>query len=171
MSPGNVDQTRNLATITRYYDGCSLADVEMMESTLHPDAVHYFLEPNPGCKPVYGGRGVAAYWARVQPEIAGHWIVDHIVSNGDEAVVEWSLFWTRDESSPRVVTRGSEWFVFEDGLIVEIRSYYQQLHRNTGLKSFGYEERGYAGLGQERSKNHAGVGRRSATTPGGGETP
>jgi ketosteroid isomerase-like protein len=150
--------TRHLDTIVRYYDGCSLGDIEMMTSTLHPEVVHYFLEPNPGSRPIEGAQHLAKYWRKVQKRIDGRWIVDHVVSDGSqEAVVEWSLFWRRDPESPRIVTRGSEWFDFTDGLIKEIRSYYQQLHRHTGLRGYPYGERGYSVSDSERSRVHAGL--------------
>ena len=36
------------ALISRYYDGCSAGDVDLMLGTLHPDVVHWFLAPNTG---------------------------------------------------------------------------------------------------------------------------
>jgi hypothetical protein len=38
------------ALITRYYDGCTAGDVELVRGTLHPDVVHWFLAPNPGLR-------------------------------------------------------------------------------------------------------------------------
>jgi hypothetical protein len=37
-----------LETITRYYDGCTTGDVELMLGTLDPGVVHWFLAPNTG---------------------------------------------------------------------------------------------------------------------------
>jgi ketosteroid isomerase-like protein len=152
----------HLDTIVRYYDGCSRGDLALMTATLHPDVAHYFLEVNPGSAPVEGAGTLADYWRRIQARIDGHWIVDHVVSDGTadgggEAVVEWSLYWRRDDESPRVVTRGAEWFRFSDGLIREIRSYYQQLHRHTGLRGYPYGERGYSVPGSEKSSIHVGA--------------
>jgi len=148
----------HLDTIVQYYDGCSRGDIELMTSTLHPEVVHYFLAPNPGSHPIEGAGVLADYWRSVQRRIDGHWIVDHVVSDGSgEAVVEWSLYWSRDAKSPRVVTRGAEWFAFANGLIAEIRSYYQQLHRHTGLRNYPYEARGYSTLGSEKSRIHVGA--------------
>ncbi len=36
------------ALISRYYDGCSSGDIDLMLGTLHPDVVHWFLAPNTG---------------------------------------------------------------------------------------------------------------------------
>ena len=147
----------HLDTIVRYYDGCSRGDIAMMTDTLHPDVAHYFLEVNPGSAPIEGAGVLAEYWRRIQAQIDGHWIVDHVVSDGSgEAVVEWSLYWRRDAESPRVVTRGAEWFAFSDGLIREIRSYYQQRETTTELDAFDYPGRGYSVPGAERSGIHRG---------------
>jgi hypothetical protein len=54
----------------------------------------------------------------------------------------------------RVVTRGAEWFVMRDGLIAEIRSYYQQREHTTELDGFPYAERGYFQSGVEFAPIH-----------------
>ena len=54
----------------------------------------------------------------------------------------------------RVATRGAEWFTREDGLIREIRSYYQMRPQTTELDGFPYAERGYSLPGAERSRIH-----------------
>jgi hypothetical protein len=159
--PSEGGRARSLATVCRYYDGCSQGDIDMMVSTLHADVVHYFLDPNPANVPITGAEVLAQFWVEIQARIDGHWLVDNLVGDDQEAVVEWSLFWSRNSASPRVVTRGSEWFAFKDGLIVEIRSYYQQLYRDTELRRFDYAGRGYAGHGREWSAIHAGGGETS----------
>lgn len=149
--------------ITRYYDACSTADLDGLLATLHPHVVHYFLAPNVGSKPVAGAEHLARYWRKVAPAIEARWVVDHLVAEGDRVVIEWTMFWVpRDTASPRgsadrarIATRGSEWFVVRDGLIVEIRSYYQQHETTTELEDFPYAARGYSHLGAEHSSIHA----------------
>src|SRR4051812_49080640 len=94
-----------LDLIRRYYDGCSAGDVEAMVATLHPDVTHSFLAPNPGSAPVSGAAHLARYWRKVQRLVDGRWVVDAIVASGDEAVIEWTLFWTPAGSDARVATR------------------------------------------------------------------
>lgn len=148
----------HLATIVRYYDGCSTGDIDTITATLDPDVCHYFLAPNPASDAIRGAAALAAFWQRVQRRIDGHWLVDQVVGDGrDRAVIEWSLYWTRTDGSPRVITRGAEWFEFRDGRISEIRSYYQQHPQTTELSDFAYEARGYSRLGAERSAIHPGV--------------
>ncbi len=130
-------------TITRYYDGCSTGDVELMLGTLDADVVHWFLAPNPGSTAVRGGEHLARYWRKVQAMIDARWVVDHCLAGDGEAVIEWTMYWTADGA--RVATRGAEWFTFSpDGLITEIRSYYQQRPATTELDGFPYAGRGYS---------------------------
>ncbi|MHA6795386.1 nuclear transport factor 2 family protein [Pseudonocardia bannensis] len=143
-----------LAVITRYYDGCSAGDVDLMLTTLHPDVVHYFLAPNVGSAPVVGAEHLARYWRKVARMIEARWVVDHCLAGADEAVIEWTMFWRPDGSGDRVATRGSEWFTFTGGLIREIRSYYQQRPATTELDGFPYGERGYSTAAAEHSRAH-----------------
>ncbi|WP_214368558.1 nuclear transport factor 2 family protein [Pseudonocardia sp. H11422] len=143
-----------LAVITRYYDGCSTGDVDLMLTTLHPEVVHYFLAPNVGSAPVAGAEHLARYWRKVARMIEARWVVDHCLAGADEAVIEWTMFWRPDGSGDRVATRGAEWFTFAGGLIREIRSYYQQRPETTELDGFPYGERGYSTATAEHSTVH-----------------
>lgn len=146
-----------LHVITRYYDGCSTGDVELMTGTLHPEVVHWFLAPNPGSAPVRGAEHLARYWRKVAGMIEARWIVDHCLAGEQEAVIEWTMFWRPEGAAERAATRGAEWFTLDpDGLITEIRSYYQQRPQTTQLDGFPYAERGYSTTGVERSDLHPG---------------
>ena len=89
------------------------------------------------------------------------------------------MFWRPGGAGERVATRGAEWFVFRDGLIAEIRSYYQQRPQTTELAASPTAAGGYSGRGAERSGRHeptplpggadgvaAGAGRAVAATIG-----
>ncbi|WP_051834063.1 nuclear transport factor 2 family protein [Streptomyces sp. NRRL S-646] len=151
-----MSASTHLETISRYYDGCSTGDVDLMRTTLAEDVVHFFLAPNPGSAPVRGGEHLARYWRKVHRLIDAVWVVDHILDGEAEAVIEWTMFWTPQHTGRRVATRGAEWFTFDtDGRIREIRSYYRQHEeRDTELDAFPYAERGYSGHGQEGSSLH-----------------
>ncbi|MFD5007386.1 nuclear transport factor 2 family protein [Streptomyces mutabilis] len=151
--------TGHLHTISRYYDGCSTGDVDLMRTTLADDVVHFFLAPNPGSAPVRGGEHLARYWRKVHGMIDAVWIVDHILDGDAEAVIEWTMFWSPSGTGRRVATRGAEWFTFgEDGRITEIRSYYrQETDRDTELDGFPYADRGYSRHGAEHSARHPGT--------------
>jgi ketosteroid isomerase-like protein len=142
------------ALITRYYDGCSAGDVDVMLETLHPEVVHWFLAPNTGSTAVSGAEHLARYWRKVTRMLHGRWVVDSICASPDQAVIEWTMWWLPEGASQRVATRGAEWFTCADGLIREIRSYYQLRPQTTELEGFPYVERGYSVDGAERSRIH-----------------
>jgi ketosteroid isomerase-like protein len=149
-----MTSAEKLELIRRYYDACSSGDVEALRATVSEDVVHYFLAPNRGSAPVAGGEHLANYWRKVQALIDGRWVVDSIVGEGDEAVIEWTLFWRPDPDAARVATRGAEWYRFADGRIAEIRAYYQQRGSSSELEGFDYAGRGYSRLGSEASAVH-----------------
>jgi ketosteroid isomerase-like protein len=147
------------ALVRRYYDGCSSGDVDLMLSTLHPDVVHWFLAPNVGSKMVAGNLHLARYWAKVARMREARWVVDTICAEPGQAVIEWSMWWRERPDGPRVVTRGAEWFTCQDGLIHEIRSYYQMHPHDTELDGFPYSDRGYSVHEAEFSHLHPEAGR------------
>lgn len=134
---------QNIKVIKRYYEGCTSGDVELMMSTLAPDVVHYFLEP--GTASVAGGEHLARYWRKVQRLLSARWEIDHAIATADEAAIEWTVYWTEPESGRRLVTRGAELYLFRNGLIAEVRAYYNQLRdRDAELVDFDYRARGYS---------------------------
>jgi ketosteroid isomerase-like protein len=142
------------ALITRYYEGCSAGDVELMLETLHPDVVHWFLAPNTGSTAVAGAEHLARYWRKVAGMHSARWVVESICATPEQAVIEWTMWWLPEGAAERVPTRGAEWFTCRDGLINEIRSYYQLRPQPTELDGFPYADRGYSSAGAERSAVH-----------------
>lgn len=140
--------------ITTYYDGCTSGDVDKMLMTLHPDVTHWFLAPNVGSRAVRGAEHLARYWRKVTGRIDARWVVDSVCATADQAVIEWTMWWSPEGGNKRVATRGAEWFTSEDGLIHEIRSYYQMRPESTELDGFPYADRGYSVAGGERSRLH-----------------
>ncbi len=118
------------------------------------DVTHWFLAPNIGSRAVHGAEQLGRYWRKVHELIAPVWVVDHGIDDGDEAVIEWSMYWVPTSETERVVTRGAEWFVLRDDRIAEIRSYYRQEAGDSELDGFPYVERGYSTHGSERSVRH-----------------
>lgn len=142
------------ALISRYYDGCSSGDVDLMLETLHPDVVHWFLAPNTGSTAVAGAEHLARYWRKVTRMLQARWVVDAICATPEQAVIEWTMWWLPEGATERVATRGAEWFTGQDGLIREIRSYYQMRPETTELDGFPYADRGYSVAGAEHSTIH-----------------
>ena len=130
-------------TIHTYYQGCNTADVELMLSTFTEDVVHYFVDHSA----VRGASALANYWAKVAPKTQANWQLDHALVQDSEAVIEWSMAWVPAQTGVRELLRGTEWYVFRQGRIAEIRSYHNTyfLHgrSNRELHDFAYADRGY----------------------------
>jgi ketosteroid isomerase-like protein len=137
-----MSESTHLETIRRYYDGCNRGDIDQMMSTFTSDVVHYFVEDSP----VRGARELADLWAWFNQEgRVARWTVDHEIEQGDEAVIEWTLVWTRPtRSPPTIIQRGAEWYFFRDRKIAEIRAYdLAPGDHQWELNGFPYAAKGY----------------------------
>ena len=132
-----------IETIKTYYRGCNTHDIELMMSTFTDDIVHYFVDH----AAVRGAAGLANYWAKVAPRTQANWQLDHALVQEPEAVIEWSMQWVPLQTGETEILRGSEWYLFRDGRIAEIRSYHNnyflQDPLNRELHDFDYARRGY----------------------------
>jgi len=129
--------------INEYYRGCNTADMALMISTFTPDIVHYFVDHSA----VRGAEALANYWSKIGPKTSANWVLDHAVVQEPEAVIEWSMRWVPGKTGETEILRGSEWYLFENNKIAEIRSYHNNffLHneRNRELWDFDYKNRSY----------------------------
>lgn len=152
--------------VIRYYDACNAADRAALLELLTPDMAHYFLAGNPGSAAVHGAQRFADAVCLLQRSVQGRWVVDHYLGAGDEAVIEWTLYWTSPKTAERIATRGAEMYVFRGGRIAEVRAYYRQRHQSIELDGFDYAARGYSLPGAESSAAQpAGSTRRPADPP------
>ena len=112
-------------------------------STFTDDVVHYFVDHSV----VESAAGLANYWAKVAPKTQANWQLDHAIVEEPEAVIEWSMEWVPRQTGAPELLRGSEWYIFREGKIAEIRSYhnnyYLQAPENRELHNFDYRVRGY----------------------------
>ncbi len=140
-------------TIKRYYHGCNTADFDLLKSTMTDDIIHYFVDHSA----VATSDGLANYWVKVAPMTKARWELDHAVVQEPEAVIEWSMLWTPPATGQQELLRGTEWYVFRDGLISEIRSFHNNYHlhdsRNFELRDYDYAGRGYPNANSPRSAN------------------
>ena len=129
--------------IHTYYRGCNTADVVLMCSTFTDDVVHYFVDHSA----VRGAQALANYWSKVGPLTKANWQLDHAMVAEPEAVIEWSMRWVPRQTGQEELLRGTEWYIFRDLKICEIRSYhnnyYLQAPENRALHDFDYAGRGY----------------------------
>ena len=134
---------RYIDIIQRYYAGCNSADEALLMSTMTEDIVHYFVDHSA----VRGSRALTHYWQKVGPATQADWRLDHAMVSEPEAVIEWSMRWVPKQTGEAQILRGTEWYVFRDDLIAEIRSYHHNYYLadpdNRGLYDFDYAQRGY----------------------------
>ena len=135
----------HLVTIRKYLDGCSTANAELVKSTVTPDFIHYFLT----IPPIRGATEFADAVVAYPKEYQAHWTVDHAIVEGNEAVIEWTQRWVPPGRSQVELLRGTEWYLFKEGRIAEVRAYFVG-HETQGepgrheLYDFPYAERGYS---------------------------
>jgi hypothetical protein len=130
-------------TIIRYFKGCNTANVDLMVSCFADDVEAYFID----VEPIIGSHRLAKFWCRLHEGMGARWTIDRAVAQGNDAVVEWSMLWTPPETAKEELSRGTDWFIFENGLITEIRQYHHarglKPGQNFELLGFPYAKRGY----------------------------
>ncbi|WP_158716269.1 nuclear transport factor 2 family protein [Blastococcus sp. Marseille-P5729] len=152
--PGDPPRPSRLPLIVAYYDACTRADAGALQSMFADDVVHYFLQPNVGSSAVGGAEHLARYWRKVARMLRARWVVESLIERGDEAVIEWSMYWEPETDRRRIVTRGTEWYVFDGDRIAEIRSYHKQARESSELDGFDYPAAGFSTAGHESSRLH-----------------
>ena len=131
--------------IRSYYEALNSGDAEAVAAHFTPDATHYYTRLGPH----EGAETIGRYAALAVESIEGHWTVENALEGeGDEAVIEWTMTWRDPKSGERRLDRGSEWFVFRDGKIAEVRAYHHGGRKNPGgdLLGFDHQGRGYTML-------------------------
>ena len=143
MNP-NLPDHPHVRVIQRYYDACNAYSADALRQLLTPDMVHYWVDH----VPVAGGDALASFAAKTAARTKGHWTLDKVMVSAEEAVAEWSMVWTPIGGDQRELLRGTEWFIFREGAIAEVRAYHCNFHlrdpRNFELREFPYRERGYS---------------------------
>src|ERR687898_561074 len=70
------------------------------------------------------------------------WYIEHGIEQGDEAVIEWTMTWRDPRSGERRLDRGTEWFLFRDGKIAEVRAYHHGGKKNPQGDLLGFDHAG-----------------------------
>jgi ketosteroid isomerase-like protein len=134
----------NADHIRSYYEALNSGDAARVASHFTADATHYYtrLEPHRGAEAI----GKTTEWAVAN--IEANWKVENAIEEGDQAVIEWSMTWRHAESGEPRLDRGTEWFLFRDGKIAEIRAYYHggPKNRQGNLLGFDHAARGHRTL-------------------------
>jgi ketosteroid isomerase-like protein len=128
--------------VLTYFDACNTGDIRELMVTMDTNIVHYFLPPVH--RAIHGAEHLARYWSKFKRLFDPVWRIDHIIEAGDEVVSEWSCAYRPSGGGDRRMFRGTEWYVMRNGLIAEIRAYYNYDEaRDCQLTDFNYAERGY----------------------------
>lgn len=131
--------------IRTYIRACNEADRNLLASVFTEDVRIYFI----GLAPVLGREQAAKFWSDFNKTKHTQWTIDHMLTIGNEVVIEWSAIREIGEAGSPKIDRGSEWYVINDGKISEIRQYYDvrgQLpaDQEYQLSEFPYRARGYS---------------------------
>lgn len=135
-------EQRNVDVVLSYFGGCNTGELDDLLPTLAEDVVHYFL---PESFPTIRGRDhLARFWRKYKRTLDPTWRIDEIIGASDLVVSEWSCRWRPSDTTPWVMSRGTEWYVMRDGVIAEVRAYFMvDGLADSELADFPYTERGY----------------------------
>ncbi|MFL5900620.1 MAG: nuclear transport factor 2 family protein [Solirubrobacterales bacterium] len=124
--------------IRSYYEALNSGDAAAVAAHFTDDATHYYTRLGPH----EGAETIGGYAALAVESIEGKWIVENALEGEGEAVIEWTMTWRHPESGERRLDRGTEWFVFRDGLIAEVRAYHHGGPKNPSGDLLGFDHRG-----------------------------
>lgn len=127
--------------VRAYYEALNSGDAELVSSHFTDDATHYYtrLGPHEGAKTIgdLAALGVST--------INAQWYIENLIEADDQVVIEWTMTWRDPQSGEQRLDRGTEWFRFRDGKILEVRAYHHGSKKNPqgDLLGFDHEGRGY----------------------------
>jgi ketosteroid isomerase-like protein len=130
--------------VRAYYEALNTGDADRVASFFTDDAVHYYTRLGPH----EGAKSIGEHTALAVEHLEGQWFVENGIEDGDQACIEWAMTWRDPKSGDRRLDRGSEWFLFRDGLIAEVRAYHHSgpKNRSGDLLGFDHAGRGYTML-------------------------
>ena len=106
--------------VRAYYADLRGTDAAAVARHFTPDAVHYYTRRDPDV----GAEAIGALAAAAVEHAGAVWELHTLVSDGEQVAIEWSLEFDHPQTGERRTDRGTEWFGFRDGLICEVRAYY-----------------------------------------------
>jgi ketosteroid isomerase-like protein len=133
--------------IRSYYAALNTGEAEAVASHFTEDATHYYtrLGPHEGAETIGQTTNLAV------ERIEARWYVENAIEEGDQAAIEWTMTWRDPKSGEKRLDRGTEWFLFREGKIAEVRAYHHGGPKNPSgdLLGFDHAGRGYTMLGSE----------------------
>jgi hypothetical protein len=128
--------------VRAYYDDLSSGDAEAVARHFTDDAIHYYTRRAPHL----GAAQIAENAAAAVNHLGARWVLENLVADAEQVAIEWSMEFNHPTKPdrPRMLDRGTEWFRFRDGLICEVRAYYNE--RGGDLVGFDHAARGHTVL-------------------------
>jgi hypothetical protein len=132
-----------LDAVARYFRACNTLDFELFKSAIAEDVTSYF-----NClPPIHGRENFFQHFKMMHDMTKERFTIDRAVVGEEEVVLEWSMLWTPPGANEEIIDRGIDWLMFQNGLIIEARSYLRSLNdpfdQPCELIEFPYRERNY----------------------------
>jgi ketosteroid isomerase-like protein len=123
--------------VRAYYEDLNSGDAGKVARHFTEDAVHYYTRRDPDV----GAQAIADYAVLAVTHLNAVWTCEHLVASDDEVAIEWTLAFDHPRSGERLLDRGAEFLAIRDGLISEVRAYYNG--RGGDLRGFDHVRRGH----------------------------
>ena len=123
--------------VRAYYEDLNSGDAARVARHFTDDAVHYYTRRDPHV----GAQAIADNAVLAVTHLNAIWTCEHLVESADEVAIEWTMAFDHPRSGERLLDRGAEFLAIRDGLICEVRAYYDE--RGGDLKGFDHVGRGH----------------------------
>jgi len=123
--------------VRAYYEALSSGDADAVAQHFTDDAIHYYTRRAPHL----GARAIAENAAAAVQHLNAYWKLENLVGDDEQVAIEWSMVFDHPTKKTRMLDRGAELFRFRDGLICEVRAYYNE--RGGDLIAFDHAARGH----------------------------
>ena len=123
--------------VRAYYEALSSGDADAVAQHFTEDAIHYYTRRAPHL----GARAIAENAAAAVQHLNAYWKLENLVGDDEQVAIEWSMVFDHPTKKSRMLDRGAELFRFRDGLICEVRAYYNE--RGGDLIAFDHAARGH----------------------------
>jgi ketosteroid isomerase-like protein len=123
--------------VRAYYEDLNSGDADKVARHFTEDAVHYYTRRDPHI----GVRAIADNAVLAVAHLNAIWTCEHLVASDDEVAIEWTMAFDHPRTGERLLDRGAEFLAIRDGLISEVRAYYNE--RGGDLSGFDHVARGH----------------------------
>ena len=123
--------------VRAYYEDLNSGDAGKVARHFTNDAVHYYTRREPHV----GADAIADNAMLAVTHLNAVWTCEHLVESDAEVAIEWTMAFDHPRTGERLLDRGAEFLALRDGLICEVRAYYNE--RGGDLIAFDHAARGH----------------------------